>query len=120
MEVKEILSTKGAVAMDAAKGRAVDTACCALVIGLSKKALPKGQAAELDKGNVEIFRKLYAPDSYAKLVDSSMGQHKWAPLLEIGGVEPLRRTSMMLMEISRASTEVLTTTDLIWVRSPSL
>jgi len=49
MGAKEDITSKVGIAFDARKGRAVDTECCALVIGLTRKALPKGAATELDK-----------------------------------------------------------------------
>jgi len=49
MGTKEDITSKAGIAIDAGKGKAVDTECCALVIGLTRKSLPKGAAAELDK-----------------------------------------------------------------------
>ncbi len=49
MEPKDIFTGSVNIAIGAKKAKAVETQCCALVIGLSKKALPKGSATELDK-----------------------------------------------------------------------
>jgi len=49
MDPKDILNGKVNIVIRAKKANSVDTECCALVIGLTKKALPKGSATELDK-----------------------------------------------------------------------
>jgi leucyl aminopeptidase len=49
MGPKDSRASKGSIAIEAVKARAVDTECCALVIGLARKSLPKGSAVELDK-----------------------------------------------------------------------
>jgi leucyl aminopeptidase len=49
MGPKGSISSKGSIAIEAMKARAVDTECCALVIGLARKSLPTGSAVELDK-----------------------------------------------------------------------
>lgn len=49
MEPKDILTMSVRMTIGAKKAKAIDTEGCALVIGLSKKGLPKGSAAELDK-----------------------------------------------------------------------